>query len=347
MPISRSAPLRAPLALALALTLVAAALATVTATTQDATARSSSTRLSLVGYAVPREALGSIIKEWQKTPDGRDVEFTQSYGASGDQARAVANGLDADIVQLSTGLDVETLVKAGLVDAGWDRTAHNGIVTNSLVVFAVRPGNPKRIKTWNDLIRPGVEVITANPFTSGAAKWNILAAYGAQRYLGKKEKAAQDYIYKLFKNVVVQAKSGRDATNAFLAGKGDVLITYENEALLSRKNGQDIQFYIPRQTMLIEAPIAVLENSENRVLAEKFVRFTKQAQAQRIWAEYGFRPVNKTVAAEFKKKFPSRPRIFTIDDKLFGGWLKADKKWFDPDGSIMVDIEREVGGPTG
>ena len=196
--------------------------------------------------AVPREALGAIIKEWQKTPDGSGVNFAQSYGASGDQARAVANGLPTDIVQLSTGLDVDYLVEKGLVDKNWDKQSYNGIVTNSLVVFAVRPGNPKKIKTWDDLIKPGVEVITANPFTSGAAKWNILAAYGAQRKLGKTDRQAQAYVQKLFRNVVVQAKSGRDATNAFLSGKGDVLLAYENEALASRKAGQDIQFTIPQ-----------------------------------------------------------------------------------------------------
>jgi sulfate transport system substrate-binding protein len=190
-------------------------------------------------------------------------------------------------------------------------------------------------------------VVTANPFTSGAAKWNILAAYGAQRYLGKKDKAAQGYVLKLFRNVVVQAKSGRDATNAFLSGKGDVLLAYENEALLSRKNGQDIQFYIPRQTMLIEAPIAAIRNSEHLDLANTFIRFTTTPLAQRIWASWGFRPVDKKVFAEVKGAFPSRPRIFTIDDKIFGGWQAADRRWFDPEGSIMVEIEKAVGGPTG
>lgn len=313
-----------------------------------ASAARTDTKLSLVGYAVPREALGAIVKEWQKTSDGSGVSFSQSYGASGDQARAVANGLPADIVQLSTGLDVDYLVDKGLVDANWGKQSYSGIVTNSLVVFAVRPGNPKKIRTWDDLVKPGVQVITANPFTSGAAKWNILAAYGAQRKLGKTDKQAQGYVTKLFKNVVVQAKSGRDATNAFLSGKGDVLLAYENEALLSRKNGQDIQFYIPKQTMLIEAPIAVIKTSENRDRANQFIRFTKSVAAQRIWAEWGFRPVNKQVAKEFKAKFPSRPTIFRISDPIFGGsWRAADKKWFDPDGSIMVDIEKAIGGPTG
>ena len=310
-------------------------------------ARSGDTKLGLVGYAVPREALGAIIKEWQKTPEGSGVDFSQSYGASGDQARAVANGLPADIVQLSTGLDVDYLVEKGLVDGNWDTMSYRGIVTNSVVVFAVRPGNPKRIKTWDDLVRPGVQVITANPFTSGAAKWNILAAYGAQRKLGKTDRQARAYVLKLFRNVVVQAKSGRDATNAFLSGKGDVLLTYENEALLSRKNGQDIQFTIPKQTMLIEAPIAVLKTSDHRDKAIQFIRFTKSDTAQRIWAEWGFRPVSKKIYREFKVKFPSRPTVYRISDPIFGGWTTADRKWFDPKGSIMVEIEKSIGGPTG
>ncbi len=310
-------------------------------------ARSADTRLGLVGYAVPREALGAIIKDWQKTSDGSGVSFSQSYGASGDQARAVANGLPTDVVQLSTGLDIDYLVGKGLVDGNWDKQSYKGIVTNSLVVFAVRPGNPKKIKTWDDLVKPGVQVITANPFTSGAAKWNILAAYGAQRKLGKTDRQGQAYVQKLFRNVVVQAKSGRDATNAFLSGKGDVLLAYENEALASRKAGQDIQFTIPKQTMLIEAPIAVLKTSGNRDKANQFIRFTKSDTAQRIWAEWGFRPVSKKIYREYKSKFPSRPTVYRISDPIFGGWTAADKKWFDPNGSIMVDIEKAIGGPTG
>lgn len=310
-------------------------------------ARGSDTKLGLVGYAVPREALGAIIKEWQKTPAGSGVNFSQSFGASGDQARAVANGLRADIVQLSTGLDVDYLVEKGLVNKNWSQQSYRGIVANSLVVFAVRPGNPKKITSWDDLIKPGVEVITANPFTSGAAKWNILAAYGAQRKLGQTDKQARAYVLKLFRNVVVQAKSGRDATNAFLAGKGDVLLTYENEALLSRKNGQDIQFTIPKQTMLIETPIALIRTSENKGKASQFIRFTKSDTAQRIWADWGFRPVSKKIYGEYKAKFPSRPTVSRISDPIFGGWAAADKKWFAPTGSIMVEVEKAIGGPTG
>ena len=175
-------------------------------------------------------------------------------------------------------------------------------------MFAVRPGNPKKIKTWDDLVKPGVQ--SRSPPTrspSGAAKWNILAAYGAQRKLGKTDKQGQAYVQKLFRNVVVQAKSGRDATNAFLSGKGDVLLAYENEALASRKAGQDIQFTIPKQTMLIEAPIAVLKTSGNRDKANQFIRFTKSDTAQRIWAEWGFRPVSKKIYRGVQVEVPVAP----------------------------------------
>jgi sulfate transport system substrate-binding protein len=320
----------------LAAVLVAAAVTAVLAPGADA--RSADTRLSLVGYAVPREALGAVIEAWQKTPAGRDVSFTQSYGASGDQARAVAAGLDADIVQLSTGLDIELLEQAGLVDPKWDRQSYKGIATNSIVVFAVRDGNPKRIKNWNDLIKPGVEIVTPNPLSSGAAKWNVLAAYGAQRRLGKTDKQAQAFVAKLFKNVVSLDTSGRTATNSFVAGRGDVFITYENEARLAK-----LQYVIPRQTLLIEAPIAVLKSSEHLAEATAFVRFTKTPQAQRIFAQYGFRPIVPSVAKEFEKQYPPRPGVFRISEAYIGGWNAADRKWFDPDKGLMVGVLRQVG----
>jgi sulfate transport system substrate-binding protein len=223
-------------------TLVALALLSLTMAASSP-ARSTDTKLSLVGYAVPREALGAVIKAWQQTPDGRDVSFTQSYGASGDQARAVAAGLKADVVQLSTGLDIDLLVKAGLVDSKWNRQSAKGIATNSIVVFAVRDGNPKKIKNWNDLLKPGVGIVTPNPQSSGAAKWNVLAAYGAQRRLGKTDKQAITWVERMFRNVVSLDTSGRNATNSFLAGRGDVFITYENEARLAK-----LQYVIPPQT---------------------------------------------------------------------------------------------------
>jgi sulfate transport system substrate-binding protein len=321
-------------------------LAAVVAALAAASVAAAGTNLSLVGYSTPKAVMGKIIQAWQQTPDGKDASFSQSYGASTDQARAVANGLKADIVFLSTGDDVNLLVDDGLVDSKWNHQAHNGIAADTVVVFAVRNGNPKHIKGWNDLIRPGIQVLTPNPFSSGSAKWNILAAYGAQRRLGKTDKQATAYVQQLFKHVVSQDTSGRNATNTFLSGKGDVLLTYESEALNARLNGQDIQYVIPRQSMLIELPIAVLKGSSNKDLANKFIQFVKAAAAQDLFAQYGFRPVNPTVAKKYASKFPARPGIFKIDDKIIGGWRHADDLWFDPNKGRMVAIERAIGGPT-
>jgi sulfate/thiosulfate-binding protein len=324
----------------------AALVATAVAALVAASAAAAGTNLSLVGYSTPKAVMGKIIQAWQQTPDGKDVSFSQSYGASTDQARAVANGLKADVVFLSTGDDVNLLVDDGLVDSKWNRQSYDGIAADTVVVFAVRNGNPKHLKSWDDLIKPGVQVITPNPFSSGSAKWNILAAYGAQRRLGKTDKQATDYVQKLFKHVVSQDTSGRNATNTFLSGKGDVLLTYESEALNARLNGQDIQYVIPRQTMLIELPIAVLKNSSNKDVANKFIRFVKTAPAQNLFAQYGFRPVDPKVAKKYADKYPARPGIFKIDDKYIGGWRNANKVWFDPNKGRMATIERNVGGPT-
>jgi len=301
--------------------------------------------LSLVAYSTPKTVLAKIIQAWQQTPGGKDVTFSQSYGASTDQARAVGQGLKADVVFLSTGDDVNLLVDDGLVDSKWNRQSYRGIAADTLVVFAVRNGNPKHIKGWADLVKPGVQVVTPNPFSSGSAKWNVLAAYGAERRLGKTDKQATAYVQKLFQHVVSQDSSGRNATNTFLAGKGDVLITYESEAFAARQNGQDIQYVIPRQSMLIELPIAVLKGSSNKDVANKFIRFVKSDTAQDLFGRYGFRPVNKKIAAKYADKFPSRPGIFAVDDKIIGGWRNADKVWFDPNKGRMAKIEQAVGGP--
>jgi sulfate transport system substrate-binding protein len=290
--------------------------------------------------------MGKIIQAWQKTPNGNGVSFNQSYGASTDQARAVANGLKADLVFLSTGDDVNLLVDAGLVDSKWNKQGYAGIAADTVVVFAVRNGNPKHIKSWSDLTRPGVQVVTPNPFSSGSAKWNILAAYGAERRLGKTDKQATAYVQKLFGNVVSQDTSGRNATNTFLAGKGDVLLTYESEAINSRLNGQDIQYVIPRQSMLIELPIAVTKSSSNKDKVNQFIQFVKGSTAQDLFAQYGFRPVDKKILAKYASKYPTRPGIFKVDDKIIGGWRNADKVWFDPNKGRMVAIERAIGGPS-
>jgi len=328
-------------------TLLAAA-STALAAAAGAAASSQGTNLSLVAYSTPKPVLAKIIAAFQKTPDGSGVSFSQSYGPSTNQAKAVAAGQPADLVFLSTGDDVNLLVDAGLVSSKWDRQSYDGIAADTVVVFAVRNGNPKHIKGWSDLIRPGVQVVTPNPFSSGSAKWNVLAAYDAERHLGKTDKQATAYVKKLFQHVVSQDTSGSNATNTFLSGKGDVLITYESEALNARMQGKNIQYVIPRQTMLIQLPVAVLKNSPNRDKANQFVRFMKSVPAQELFAQYGFRPVNKQVANEpqVKKEFPARPGIFTVDDRTIGGWRRADKVWFDPKSGRMAQIEQAVGGPS-
>jgi len=300
--------------------------------------------ISPVAYSTPKTVMGKIIQSWQSTPHGNGVSFTQSYGASTDQAKAVAAGLPADVVFLSTGDDMNLLVDAGLVDQTWSQQSYKGMAADTVVVFAVRNGNPKHIKGWNDLTRPGVQVVTPNPFSSGSAKWNVMAAYDAQRHLGKSDKQAVAYVQQLFSHVVSQDTSGRNATNTFLAGKGDVLLTYESEALASRAAGQDIQYVIPRQTMLIELPIAVIKNSSNKDVAQKFIRFTKSDTAQQLFAENGFRPVNPAILKKYASKYPTRPGIFTIDDKTIGGWRAADKRWFEPNHGLMAGIEKAIGG---
>ncbi len=312
-----------------------------------ASARRSDTRLGLVAYSTPREAYAKLIPLFQKTPQGDGISFTQSYGASGDQARAVAAGLRADIVALSLAPDVDRLVEEGLVDAKWSRQSYRGMVTDSVVVFAVRDGNPKKIKTWDDLLKPGVQVVTPNPFTSGGARWNVMAAYGAWLKLGKSKAQAQANLLKLFRNVVVQDKSARDSLNTFLSGKGDVLLTYENEAIAAQRAGQGMPYVIPRQTILIENPVAVLRSSSNKEAANRFLRFLRTPAAQQVFADYGYRPVVKSVLEANRRKFPVRPGQFTIEQLGLGGWTNVQRSFFDPDRGIMAGIERKVGGVTG
>ena len=302
--------------------------------------------LSLVGYSTPKTVMGKIIQLWQQTPAGKDVSFTTSYGPSGDQARAVAAGLKADVVFLSTGLDVNTLADAGLVDKGWQSQSYGGNEAYSVVVFAFRGGNPKHIRTWKDLIKPGVQIVTPNPFSSGSAKWNVLAAYAAARHQGKNDKQARAFVQTLFKHVVSQDSSGRNATNTFLAGKGDVLLTYESEAVAAQQAGQSIAYLVPSETMLIELPIAPVKTSSNLDLVKKFIAFTKTAPAQDLLAQAGFRPVLKSVTKKYRSKFPTRALV-TIGNPMFGGWRKVDKRWFDTSNGLMVGIEKAVGGPTG
>jgi sulfate/thiosulfate transport system substrate-binding protein len=322
---------------------LAAALVIAGALAVAAGARGSGGRLSLVAYSTPAAAYATLIPAFQKAPDGAGVSFTQSYGASGDQARAVMAGLPADVVNLSLAPDMDALVDAGLVDANWNRQPYRGMVTDSVVVFVLRDGNPKHIKSWNDLLRPGISVINPNPFTSGGARWNVMAAYGAWLKQGKTPKQARANLLQLFRNIDVQDKSARDALNTFLSGKGDVLLTYESEAIAAQLKGMKVQYLIPRSTILIENPIAVLKSSSNKDEANAFLRFLRTPAAQQIFADNGYRPVARSVLRANAKKYPARPGIFTIDQLGLGGWSKVQPLFFDPGKGIVASIEHQVG----
>ena len=298
------------------------------------------TKLALVAYSTPREAYGQLIPAFQKTAAGKDVSFSQSYGASGEQSRAVAAGLDADVVAFSLAPDISDLVQKGLVAQRWNKDRYHGMVTRSVVVFVVRDGNPKKLKTWNDLLKPGVQIVTPNPFTSGGARWNVMAAYGGALRSGMKPKQAQSYLAKMWKHVVAQPASAREGLQTFLAGRGDVFLAYENEALFAQKKGQPVQFVIPKATILIENPIAVTKTSKNKQKAQAFVNYLRTKPAQRIFAENGYRPIVKGVTQGLN--FPNRPQLFTI--KYVGGWATVQKKFFDPKSGIMAKIQAANGG---
>src|SRR3954470_9720037 len=300
-------------------------------------------KLSLVAYSTPQEAYQKIIPAFQKTSAGKGVGFTQSYGASGDQERAVEAGLPADVVALSLQPDVNKLVKKGLVANDWNTDKYKGFVTDSIVVFAVRKGNPKHIKSWADLIKPGVDVISPNPFTSGGAKWNISAAYGAQLEQGRSPAQALDYLGKLFKNVSVLDKSAREAGQTFSSGKGDVLIAYENEAITAQQKGEKVDFVRPDQTILIENPAAVVNKTNSAAEAKAFVDFLRSDGAQRIFAAKGYRPVVSSLLD--KKRYPDPPGLFDIG-KL-GGWSKVNDDLFDPDKGKVAEIFQKQGRSTG
>src|SRR3954469_21240388 len=298
--------------------------------------------LSLVAYSTPKEAYAALIPAFNKTSTGKGVSFTQSFGPSGDQARAVEAGLPADVVALSLAPDVDKLVDAKKVAKGWAKGADHGFVTNSVVVFAVRKGNPKNIHTWDDLIKPGIQVIEPNPFASGGARWNVMAAYGAQLEQGKSPAEAEAYLSKLFHNVPVQDKSARDAMTTFTNGKGDVLLAYENEAIAAKQAGQDVDYVVPDQTILIQNPIAVTSNSTNAAKAKAFIAFLRSKQGQQIFQSKGYRPVDESLVD--KSKFPTPANLFKID-KL-GGWSTVNDKCFDPDNGIVAKIEKSLGVST-
>ncbi len=307
------------------------------------------TTLNLVGFAVPKAGNNAAQAAFAKTPEGEGVTWKESYGASGDQSRAVAGGLDADYVHFSITPDVTRLVDAGLVADTWDDGDNKGIVTDSVVVLVVREGNPKNIQGWDDLIKPGVGIVTPNPGSSGAARWNILAAWQHVIAAGGSQADAEAYLTKLFANVKALPGSGRDATTAFQGGTGDVLLSYENEAILARQEGEKIDYVVPDDTLLIENPAAVLEDADPE--AQDFLDFVLTPEGQQEYVSKGFRPLSTVEGVEVGEvegandpanPFPTPEKLFTIDGDL-GGWEEVNTKFFDEDNGIITKLLAESG----
>jgi sulfate transport system substrate-binding protein len=299
-------------------------------------------KLTLVAYSTPEEAYKELIPAFNKTPEGNGVDFDESYASSGEQSRAVEGGLPADVVEFSLEPDITRLVDAGLVDEDWNQNQYDGFVTDSVVVFMVRKGNPKNIETWDDLVKDGIEVLEPNPFTSGGAKWNIMAAYGAQLELGKSEDEAKDYLTELFDHVPVLDKSARESLQTFSSGKGDVLLGYENEAILAQQNGEELDYVVPDETLLIENPIATVNESENLDTAKAFVDFLYSPEAQEIFVGKGYRPVVDGVRGA--DEFPTPSKLFEID--RFGGWGEVNDTFFDPEEGVIAEIFKSQGKST-
>jgi sulfate transport system substrate-binding protein len=311
----------------------------------SATASGGGPQLALVAYSTPQIAYDALTKQFAQTTAGKGITFTESFGASGAQSRAVDSGQGADVVAFSLTPDITRLVKDGIVAGDWNAGAENGIVTDSVVTLVVRKGNPKHITGWDDLVKPGIDVITPNPSTSGSARWNVLAAYGAELKEGKTPAQALAYLKTLItKHVSVQDPSGRAALQTFAGGKGDVLISYENEAIGARKKGIAVDYVVPDQTILIETPIAVTSKSAHPAQAKAFVNWLWTPAAQKIWAQDGYRPVDKAVFAQFAATFQTPPQLFTI--KFLGGWKAVSKTFFDPKSGSVTKIEQAAGVPT-
>jgi sulfate/thiosulfate-binding protein len=305
--------------------------------------------ITLVSYAVTQAAYEQIIprfvEQWREEHN-QEVIVNQSYGGSGTQTRAILDGLEADVVALALALDTQKLEEGGLIEPGWEQRApNNAIVHSSVAVLVTRAGNPKDIQGWEDLIRDDVRVITANPKTSGGARWNFLAAWGAITEKGGTDGAAQDFTTALYKNVPVLPRDAREATDVFFTqGQGDVLINYENEVLLAKQKGEELPFVIPSPNISIDNPIAVVDaivdKRGTREVAEAFVEFLFTPESQRAFASVGFRPVDPEIASEFADQYPAIDTLFTVAD--LGGWDAIQAKFFD-DGAIFDDIQASLG----
>ncbi|WP_454561854.1 sulfate ABC transporter substrate-binding protein [Mycobacterium haemophilum] len=301
------------------------------------------TSITLVAYSAPEPGWSKVIPAFNAARSGDGVQVITSYGASGDQSRGVLDGKPADIVNFSVETDITRLVKAGKVSSAWDADATKGIPFGSVVTLVVRTGNPKNIKDWDDLVRPGVEVITPSPLSSGAAKWNLLAPYAAESGGGRNSAAGIDFVKRLVaEHVTLRPGSAREATDAFVQGSGDVLISYENEAIAAERQGKPVEHINPPVTFKIENPLAVVSTSAHLEVATAFKNFQYTAAAQGLWAQAGFRPVDPAVGADFSDQFPAPVKLWTIAD--LGGWNTVDPQLFDKNTGAITKIYMQATG---
>jgi sulfate transport system substrate-binding protein len=300
-------------------------------------------KLDVVGYSTPESVYTETLEPaFEKTAAGKGVSFSNSFGASGDQSRAVVAGQPASVVHFAQAGDMERLVEEGeLVDKSWDKQPYGGIAQDSVVVITVRKGNPKGIHSLDDVLTKDVEVVTPNPFSSGAARWNIMAVYGSEINAGKSPEEALAAVKTLLEKTVAQPGSARDALSAFTQGQGDVLLGYENEAIKAVNEGEDVEYIVPPSTILIETPIAVTKDAPEPA-AEDFLKFIWSNQGQEIWAENGYRPVNPKLVDP--KEFPTPKDLFKISQ--FGGWSKVNDEFFDSETGSVAKIETELGVST-
>jgi len=300
-----------------------------------------SSELAIVGYSTPEAVYTEAIEPgFEATSAGKGVSFSNSFGASGDQRRAVEAGQEADVVHFAQGGDMIALEEGGQVDANWDQNKYKGIGQESVVVIATRAGNPENIKSFQDLLEKDVDIITPNPLSSGGARWNIMAVYGSELHAGKSEDEALDSVRTLLEKTVVQPGSARDALTAFTQGEGDVLLAYENEAIKAQEEGEDIDYVVPPSTIRIETPIAVTADAPPA--AQDFLDFIWSDEGQQIWSDNGYRPVNQQLLDT--QKFPVPQDLFNIAE--FGGWETVTDEFFDEAEGKVAQINEDLGVPS-
>src|ERR1700733_13654961 len=301
------------------------------------------TKITLVAYSVPEPGWSKVIPAFNASEEGKGVQVITSYAASADQSRGVVEGKPADVVNFSVEPDITRLVKAGKVSKEWNTDATKGIPFGSVVTLVVRKGNPKNIRDWDDLLRPGVEVITPSPLSSGSAKWNLLAPYTVKSQGGSNNQAGVDFVSKLVReHVKLRPGSGREATDVFVQGSGDVLISYENEAIATERQGKPITHVNPPQTIKIENPVAVVTSSSHLNAATAFKNFQYTAQAQKVWAAAGFRPVDPAIAAQVRDQFPAPQKLWRLAD--LRGWPSVDPQLFDKKSGSITKIYTQATG---